>query len=111
MRPIVIVLNENSSEIYFPAMLKFRRHNVVTAMINITISMIRQRTLVGAAPADGPGACTACGGRVLELLKRFFGPVVRLVAHLGTSEIRERVRRKAEPPRLGLPQANPPITR
>src|SRR5580700_9132517 len=86
---MVIVSNENSSEMYFPAILRFRRHNVVTAMISMTMSMIRQRTRVGAALEGALGACIACGERVPELLKRFFGPVVRSVARLRTIETRE----------------------
>src|SRR5271155_653671 len=86
MRPMVIVSNEYSSEIYFPAMLRLRRHSVVTAMISMTVNMIRQRTRVGAALEDVPWPCIACGERVPEVFKRFFGPVVSLTARLPAIE-------------------------
>src|ERR1035437_2411864 len=44
---MAIVLKENSSSTYFPAMLRFRRFRAVTAMMAMTIARIHQRTAVG----------------------------------------------------------------
>jgi len=43
---MVMVSKENSSSMYLPAMLRFRRFSAVTAMMNMMIARMRQRTLV-----------------------------------------------------------------
>src|SRR5580700_8959463 len=49
-----IVLKENSSSMYFPAMLRFRRLSAVTAMMAMTMPITIQRTRVGLAASTLP---------------------------------------------------------
>ena len=74
-----MVLKENSSSMYLPAMLRFKRLSAVTAMMAMTIPMIAQRTWVGFWAGTANLFCS-----LNSLLSARFIPLTSLLNHSDT---------------------------
>jgi hypothetical protein len=86
MRPILMVSKANSSSIVFPAILKLRRFSAVTAMINMTIPIMRQRTLLASLVSAGAVTGMTCVEALVGRFKRLSSSVRRTcgVRHIQT---------------------------
>src|SRR5215472_12444221 len=82
MPPIWMVSSANSCSRVLPAILKFRRFNAVTAMINMTMLMTYQRTAVGALEFVEPFAARVCLSALLTRFKACVTPVLQTASAL-----------------------------